>query len=387
MENEKNIPMNENTNQFMNFLNNPSEVINSTKFSVFSAFGQFSALLIFAVLGASITFRFENFRDIWNLDYWISVVVLLIEQLYAYNIGYDLGKSMSMNANKQLRTTNEQIEGLVEGVYDKDDKEIIRPLKRDSAYIDPALNELMDEEKVSLVQTRMKEIIQIFKSKLDYFKSLDRKKFLFPRKIAITKKQSKKFWRVATAIKYCEMQIENGNKMLKDKESILAVPDNNVAGFQRLTYADIVSSQNEKAQTGVSKYYQQSEGQIKAKMFGRKAIIKLGLSMIGPAILFGALFENSGAVIYSMFLLVLQFAGGFKFGSIMVVNVILRNTVNRLKAVKDVQLKIPFVKDKLAKQKELETQKETVEVEPTIEELESEVLPPLNMNLKIKALN
>jgi hypothetical protein len=366
MINENDIP-NENTNQFMNFLNNPSEIINSTKFNIFSAAGQFFALIIFAVIGASITFRFENFRDIWNLDYWISVIVLLVEQLYAYQIGYDLGKSMSINANRELKTNNEQIEALIEGVYDND-TEVIRALKKDSAYIDLALNELMDEEKINLVKTRMKEIIEIFKSKLDYFESLDKQKFLFPKKVAISKKQKKRFWRRATAISYCKLQISNGNKMLKDDESILAVPDNNVPGFQRLTYADIVSSQNEKVEGNVSKYYQRSEMQIKAKMFGKKALIKLGLSMIGPAILFGALFENGGAVVYSIFVLVLQFASGFKFGSTMVINVILRNTVNRLKAIKDIQLKIPEIKSKIKKKQD---KAEHVAVEENVVEEET----------------
>jgi hypothetical protein len=274
---------------------------------------------------------------------------------------------MSINANRELKTNNEQIEALIEGVYDND-TEVIRALKKDSAYIDLALNELMDEEKINLVKTRMKEIIEIFKSKLDYFESLDKQKFLFPKKVAISKKQKKRFWRRATAISYCKLQISNGNKMLKDDESILAVPDNNVPGFQRLTYADIVSSQNEKVEGNVSKYYQRSEMQIKAKMFGKKALIKLGLSMIGPAILFGALFENGGAVVYSIFVLVLQFASGFKFGSTMVINVILRNTVNRLKAIKDIQLKIPEIKSKIKKKQD---KAEHVAVEENVVEEET----------------
>jgi hypothetical protein len=363
------------SNQFMNFLNDPSQIVKTNGFSIGTASAQFIALILFAIVGASIQFRFENIRDIWNLDYWISVIVLLVEQLYAYNIGYDLGKSLSLNANNELKTTNEQIEDLIEGVYDeKTNAEIIKPLKRDSSYIEPALEVLMNEEKVRLVQKRMKEIIGLFDSKLDYFLALKKKRFFFPKKIVIAKHKVKWFWKRSSAIDYCNMQIANGKRMLNDKEVILAVPDNNVAGFQRYTYADIISSQNEKLKENVSKYYQKNEGVIRTKMYGKKAITKILMSMIGPAILFGALFENSGMVAYSIFLLAIQLANGFKFGANMVISVVLYNAVNRLQAIRDLPKVIASIKSQ-EKEKLQEPPKNNVKLDND----ELDILPPLKI--------
>lgn len=377
MENEKEKVNVAKSNAFMNFLNDPSQVINSTKFSIATASTQFLALMVFAVIGASISFRFTSFRDIWDLDYWISVIVLLIEQLYAYNIGYDLGRSLGVNANKELKITEQQIEYLVEGVYDENGGEIKRGLKKDSSYIEPALAILMDNEKVALLQTRMKEIIGIFESKFDYFKSLPKERFLLPKKIKVAKHKAKYFWRKKSALYYCQSQIKMGKEMLKDRESILAVPDRNVKGFQRLTYADIISSQNERADYGVSRYFQRNEKTTKAKAFGKKALIKFGLAAIGSSILFGVMGGSQafGMIIYSLFLLVIQLASGFKFGSNIVITIILHNAVNRLQACKDIQKKIPILieeeEEKLRSQAEkpLETDFNNIDI-----------LPPLNIS-------
>ena len=377
MANEKDNDNVAKSNAFMNFLNDPSQVINSTKFSIATASTQFLALMFFAIIGASISFRFTSFRDIWDLDYWISVIVLLVEQLYAYNIGYDLGRSLGINSNKELKTTSQQIEVLVEGVYDKDDNELKRGLKKDSSYIEPALAILMDNEKVALLQTRMKEIIAIFESNHDYFKALPHNRFFFPKKIKVAKHKAKHFWRKKSALYYCQTQIEMGKEMLKDRESILAVPDRNVKGFQRLTYADITSSQNEKSDYGVSRYYQRNEMATKSRVFGKKALVKFGLAATGSSILFGAMGGSQafGMIIYSLFLLTIQLASGFKFGSNIVITIILHNAVNRLQACKDIQKKIPL----LIREEEEKLRSEPKKpLETDFNDLD--ILPPLNIS-------
>ena len=376
MRNEKNDNLEAKSNQFMNFMNDPNQVFNSTKFNVATATTQFFALMFFAIIGASISFRMTSFRDVLDLNYWISVIVLLIEQLYAYNIGYDLGRSLGLSANEELKTTNEQTKALVEGVY-QNDEEIIRALKKDSSYIEPALDVIMDNEKISLVKKRMKEIIGIFDSKLDYVKSIQKKYFWIPLKVKVAKHKAKYFWRRKSALYYCQTQIELGNQMLNDRESILAVPDRNVKGFQRLTYADVMSSQNEKLNIDSSRYYQRNEKSIKTKVFGKKALAKFALAATGSSILFGAMGGSQafGMIIYSSFLLVIQFASGFKFGSGIVITVILYNAVNRLQACKDIQKQIPILikedEKKLREQAEkpLETDFNKIDI-----------LPPLNIS-------
>ena len=375
---EKNDNLEAKSNQFMNFMNDPSQVFNSTKFNVATAATQFFALMFFAIIGASISFRFETFRDILDLNYWITVIVLLVEQLYAYNIGYSLGRSMMINANKELKTTNDQIEMLVEGVYDeKTNEEIVRPLKKDSSYVEPALDVLMNKSKIELVKKRMKEIIEIFNSKLDYFESLNNKRFWFPKRVRVAKHKGKWFWKRSSAMFYCANQINYGKKMLKDEETILAVPDRNVAGFQRLAYVDVISSQSESGNFGVSQYYQRSEAKAKAKAFGRKAIIKLGMALMGSSIFFGAMAgsQTLGMIVYSLFILIIMFASGFKFGSDIVISVILYNAVNRLKAIKDIQRQIPI----LIKENE---KKSTYEPENDVKQdlNTTDILQPINIS-------
>jgi hypothetical protein len=366
------------SNAFMDFVNDPSQIIKSTKFNIATASVQFIALIFFAIVGASIGFRFENIRDVWNLDYWINVVVLLMEQLYAMNIGYDLGKTMTVNTNRELATTQEQIEALVEGAYDEAGNELVRPIKKDSAYIDIALQEIMDDEKIQLVKERMEEIIKYFESKLDYFKALEKSFYLFPLKIKVGK-MKKKFHKHSSAIKYCDRQIADGKKMLDNEEAILAVPDANVKGFTRYNYADLMSSQENGVNVRVSKYYQKNETQMKSKMFGKKALVNILMAMIGPAILFGVNGgdQTLGMIVYSIFLLFIQLANGFKQGSSNAISAILYNAVNRLKAIQDVRVRIVKVKENEAKKEEmrlakLKKQKEELEVQQQSEEKEIE---------------
>ena len=382
------------SNAFMDFINDPSQIVKSTKFNIATAGIQFLALGFFAVVGASIGFRFQNFRDIWNLDYWISVLVLLMEQLYAMNIGYDLGKSMTVNSNKQLATTQEQSSALIEGAYDEQNNEIVRPLKKDSAYIDIALQEIMNDEKVQLVKERMDEIIKYFESKLDYFKALPKKVYLLRLHIKVGRKK-KKFHKRSSAIKYCEQQIADGNKMLENRGAILAVPDVNVKGFTRFNYADLLSDQENRANIRVSKYYQKNEAQMKTKMFGKKALINILMAMIGPAIIFGVSGgdQAAGMIIYSIFLLFIQLANGFKQGSSNAISAVLYNAVNRLKAIQDVKTKIIKIKEvetekekarleELNKRKEEEAKKvleQQLEEEKEIERKNTGILPPLKI--------
>lgn len=340
--------MDEKANSFMSFLNDPSQVIKSTKFSIATASIQFSALIIFAIIGASITFRFESFRDLLDLDYWITVVIMLVEQLYAYNIGYELGKSMMTNANEELRTTNEQINTLIEGKFDGD-KELVAPLKRDSAYIDKACEILSNEDKVNLVTKRMKEIIKIFEAEYDLQNTIQKRlvaRFLiFPYIIKIGNKK-KRFWRRETFLTYCKTQIDNGNEMLDNKDAILAVPDKNIANYQKLEYANLLSSQNEIVNENVSRYHQRSEKVEKAKMAGRKALIKLGTASIGGMFVFGAIAgdQTLGKIIWMIVIMLIQLGNGFKFGSDNVIKIKLYNAMNRLKALQDIRQLLPQLK-------------------------------------------
>ena len=348
------------SNSFMSFLNDPSQIIKSTKFSLATAGIQFIGLTFFAIIGASISFRFTSFRDLLDLNYWITVVVLLVEQLYAYNIGYNLGRSMMMNANTELETTNIQIKAIIEGAK-RPDGTTIEALKKDSAYIEQAIEVLSNEDKINLVTKRMKEIIKIFESKLDYFKVVNKKRWLFPRKIKIGKR-AKRFWKRETLIIYCELQISNGKKMLGNEEIILSVPDKNIAGYQRLEYANLMSTQEEIVQGSVSRYHQRSESKERAKKAGTKALKKFAMASIGGSIIFGALGGSQalGMIIYTIFLMLVQVAGGFKFGNDTVIKVILYNAVNRLKALQDIRKILPKIK-----QENAEKEKNIVPTETT----------------------
>lgn len=375
-------------NAFMDFLSDPSQIVKSTKFNIVTSGLQFVALIFFAIVGASIGFRFENFRDILDPNYWAGVVVLLIEQLYAMNIGYDLGRTITINSNKELATTNEQNENIVEGVYDETGEEIIRGLKKDTTYADAALNEIMDEEKIFLVKQRMNDIVLYFESKLDYFNTLEKGFSLKPNKIKVGNIK-KYFWKTSTAIAYCELQIRNGNKMLDNQKAILAVPDANVSGFTRHNYSDLVSSQDEKIKGRVSRYHQKNENDMKKKMYGKKVLVKILMSMIGPAILFGVSGgdQTLGLIVYSVFILLVQLANGMKLGSSNAINVVLYNAVNRLKLNQDIKHRIPLIKKRIEEEQELKKIEELKKVAEQQKNQQEEVvdkvkeMSPLPKNL------
>jgi hypothetical protein len=193
-------------------------------------------------------------------------------------------------------------------------------------------------------------------------------------------KKKKRFFKKTSAINYCERQINDGKKMLNNKDAILAVPDANVKGFNRFKYADLVSNQESGVKGRTSKYHQKNETEVKTKMFGKKALINIAMAMIGPAILFGATGgdQATGMIIYSIFLLFVQLGNGFKTGSTSVVNVVLYNAVNRLKAIQDVRHQIPEVRSVIEKEKVSKKEKETIEETKTEEPLEKNAIDDYN---------
>ena len=367
-------------NSFMDFFNDPSKAMKSTKFSVASATVQFIGLLFFAVVGASISFKFTTFRDLLDLNYWITIVVLLIEQLYAYNIGYDLGRAMMVNSNEELKRTNTQINALVEGVYDEQtQEELIRGIKKDSTIAQQAINELTREDKIELVKTRMNEIINIFASKLELFRSYEKERWFFPKKIVLGKGQRKYFWSKKRAMTYCERQIDYGKQMITDEEAIVSIPDLNVRDYTKLEYANLISTQDDIKGTNVSRYHQRSEIKERAKENGKRALKKIVMASIGGSIVFGAFGGDQalGMIVYTLFLLTIQVAGGVKSGGSNVSKILLYNAVNRLKALKDTQARISDIKQRkpapevkeVAKQEVMEVAKQ--ECETMIQEQEN----------------
>ena len=361
------------TGTITQFFENPVDVLKSPKFGIFSASAQFIALIVFAIVGAGIQFRFETFRDLLNLDYWVTVVVMLGEQLYAFNIGYDLGRTLMMSSNKELIKAEEQIEGIVEGVAIYDDNDNFKewklePMKKDTTYIDKACEVLTTEDKLHLITTNTKELIKMLESKVAEYKSYKHTTWIFAKKLVINRKNKKRFHKKATAITFCESQITYGKNLIDDKDSMLAIPDTNVAGYHRIEYSNVISAQSDNANIRVSKYHQRSEKAAKAKMAGSRALKKLALATIGGSFLFGMAADGKiGTIVYMVGIMLWQVFSGFKFGGNNVINIILYNTVNRLKALQDIRRILPDIKKQEVK--------EVIETKEVIAETE-EITPP-----------
>lgn len=343
----------ENLGTVLKFFENPKDVMSSPKFGIASATAQFIMLVVFAIVGAGITFRFQSFQDVLNLDYWVTVVIMLGEQLYAYNIGYDLGRTLMISSNKELKKAEEQIEAIVEGVPVTDENDLptgewkLEPLKKDTAYIDLACKQLTEEDKIELIKSNTKEIIKMLESKVAEFKSKKHNTWLFYKRVKVNRRFKKRFWKKATAINYCMQQIEYLNNLIEDKESMLAIPDKNVSGYYRIEYSNVISAQPDTPMMRVSKYHQRNENVAKSKMAGRKALKKFAIASIGGAFVFGVIADGTlGTIVYMIAIMLWQVFQGFKFGGNNVISIVLYNTVNRLKALQDIRKVLPDIKEK-----------------------------------------
>jgi len=374
------------SNAFMDFLNDPSQVVRSTGFTVGTASLKFVAMMVFAVIGTTVGgVRFDNIRDVILLSFWIPVAVLMAEQFYAQSIGYDLGKSLMSSANKPLRDANTMSETLILGEYETESgKEIIRPLNKDSQYVNIAIDRINKEDKVLLVRKRMEELIGIFDTKLAVFESLKKKRYLFPRRMKIAKKKNKLFWKKASAVAFCQAQITYGTTMLKDDKAILAVPDDNVKGYTVLSWEDLTSNQDEFKSGNESRHNMRSEKDARVKGATKKAITKLVSSMIGPTILWGALADvDFGYIAFTIFMMIIQVGMGFKEAHTNVQQIVVINASRRLQALKAIKATIPEIK-KEEEDKRLESERK---VKAFREELAKEYAKVLMITTKDQSKN
>lgn len=351
--------------QFMNFLNNPSEVVNTTGFRIASAAIKFTGMIIFAVVGTTISgFKFSNLRDALEIAFWISFAVLLAEQIYAASIGFDLGRFLFFKANKKAQEALETSEDYIEGIVDDEGKVILKGIVYDQTEAIQAIDEINKEDKIALIKKRMEELIGIFESKRSLYESNKKNFWLIPKAMRITKKKFKLFFRKKTAVEYCEKQIGYGEKMLENERAILQVPNKNVQNFTELTYEDLVSNSEEFSQATESRHHMRSEKKRKQKNQVKKAFFKLASSLLGPAILWGTLKDVEGSYIaYTVFMMFIQFLMGVKESKDIVDNILVINETRRAKAIKTIHSKIPKIKEanKEAELKRLAEEKKQAE--------------------------
>lgn len=347
--------------QFMNFINDPSEVINTTGFRIASAAIKFTGMIIFAVVGTTISgLKFSNLRDVLQISFWISFIVLLAEQMYASSIGFDLGRFLFFKANKKAQEALDTSEDYIDGIVDDEGKVILKGIIYDQKEAIQAIDEINKEDKMALIKNRMEELIGIFESKRSLYQVKKKNFWVIPKIMKITKKKFKIFFRKKTAVEYCERQINYGEKMIQNERAIMQVPNKNVQNYTELTYEDLISNSEEFSQTTESRHHMRSEKKRKKQNQVKKTLFKLAASLAGPVILWGALNDvEAGYIVYTIFMMFIQFLMGIKESKDIVDNILVINETRRTKALKTIHSKIPEIKKK---NKEVE-EKRLAEVE------------------------
>ncbi len=354
---------------FMDYVNNPKYIVESKAFNITSYFVKIVIMIVLALVGVTINgFQYNTFQDILSIAYWLTVGVTLLEQLWANDASYQFGLYFLSEANNDIKVSNEKASMIIYGAYDDEGKELknekgeplIIPITKTSEvkFADMAVDVINKEDKIEHVSKQINSLIGFFKNKLEYFKLLKKKRFIFPRVIKVKKFIGKPFWRKKSAIQFCGQKILEGQLLLKDHERILAIPDKQIKGYRKLDINDLITEQEDKFNPDESQFFMRNRKKARTKSVLGKAIWKAAASLLGLGLLFGALEDvDSKTVITIFILIIIQLYAGFREAFKHVKHYILVNAQRRTKALQKIYSMIPELKEKEAKRLEEEKAK------------------------------
>jgi hypothetical protein len=358
--------------KFMDKLFDPKTAKESVAFNATMTGLQLLGLLVFAFIGATVSFGFQDWiTTLSSYDYWVTFVIMTAEQFYAYNVAYQFGLSLMLNTQKYKDAIQES-EDILEGVYtEKPDGSVEwvrKPLKEDSAIIDIVANEMNLEERERLFRITIQKAVDKLQSKKS--DKSEKKEILIKRKPArlirwaISWILKLRISRLTRRIEKIERRINFLKEKQIDKEYLESLPDRKIPGYLPIDSAALHSNQEEPDDRATkSKWGMRKRSTFEKKGAFKKAAARIAVGIFMPLVAWGAVALKGGAVMAMIFMIIMQFRAGWLAAMKVFKLVDMYNASQRFKVLKEILFRVPKVKKRLEEEKRLAEEKARIEEE------------------------
>lgn len=324
----------------------PKGLKESGKFQVGLASVKMAMLMFFSFMGVSVAFGLDGLAQLADPTYWVQFAILMFEQNYAYDAGYQLALALLKKNRADYRKVINDCDDLVEGVVDEvSQKVIVEAIKVDAPLAHDAIDAINVDGKKEWFQKQCDAGIENLNKKINVIK--DRR---MPWKIFFRKWVVKA--RLAT-IAHLEGKIVRIRSIRDDKETLKSLQNRTVKGYQMVEYGDIVSDQAERSARHHSKYAQKNQ-----KAYERKGFLKRNGSRVITALLgcvmiyqFATSRDQFGSrMAYTLFIMAMQFSSGWSAAVKTMEAIIIYNANERLACLFDVKHRISAMKKNAAEE-------------------------------------
>ena len=345
----------EKDNKLLNALFDPESIKDSVAFNASMSILQIIGLFAFSFLGATIQFGFDSWLEVvYSTTYWINIVLMTAEQFYAYNIAYQFAISVLINSPK-YRQSVQNGDDIINGVFDDDtQKWLIKPMSEDAAFVDMAIDEMNVIERESCFKKQIINKINSIKNKINKIELRHKPKWLFVKyrvnrreRLVATKNQT---------IEYLKLKIE-------DKEYFNSLSDKQIKGYVPIEQAAINTNQSEKTEVIDSKYGMRDRKRLERKGAFKRAIVKILTGLLLPLVAWGAVTLKSGTIVSLIVMLIMQFVSGWREATKNFKTADVFNADQRFKTIKEIQRRLPGIKEREAAQAKLKAEIEKAELQ------------------------
>lgn len=358
--------------RFMDKLLDPKTSKESVAFNATMTGLQLLGLLVISFVGATVGFGFKDWLGtITSYDYWISFVVMTAEQFYAYNVGYQFALSLMLNTDKYREAVQES-DDILEGVFtvkqDGSVEWIRKPLKEDSAIIGIVVDEMNLEERERLFRITIQKAVDKLKSKKNDLEakkdSLDKKRYAKVIRWAVAWIIKIRVARIIRRISKIEQRIGYLKEKQTDREYLESLPDRKIPGYLPIDSAAIHSDQDEPDDKETkSRWGMRNRKKYEKKGAFKRAAVRFLGGIIMPLVAWGAVALKGGAVMAMIVMIIMQLRAGWAGAVKTFKAVVMYNTSQRFKVLKEIQFRIPTVKKRLEEEKRKAEERVRIEEE------------------------
>lgn len=323
----------------------PKGLKESAKFQVGLASVKMVMLMFFSFMGVSVTFGLNGLSQLADPGYWIQFAILMFEQNYAYDAGYQLSLALLKKKRQDYRKIVNDCDDLVEGVVDPEtQKVVVEAIKVDAPMAHDAIDAINVDGKKEWFQNQCDARIELLNGKINKIK--DRRNPWFFRKAILKYQQN--------TITYLEDKIARIRSVRDDKNILESLKNRTVKGYQMVEYGDIVSDQQEKEKKQHSKYHRRSQKAYESKGFLKRNISRVLTAVMGCVMLyqFATSKDQFGSrMAYTLFIISLQFSSGWSAAVKTMEAIIIYNANERLACLFDVKHRIGVMKKNAIEEK------------------------------------
>jgi len=338
---------------FTDALLDPKGLKESAKYKIgFNAI-QGLLLTILSIAGLNLAFGFDDPSDMLTVAYWTQFIMLFAEQLWADQIGFNIGLAIMLKKHPQYNDTVEQCHDIVEGVFDPAKNAwVMQPLKDDADLVNDATDELNIDRKIEWAKGKW----------LDKSKKLENKRNRI--------KGKRYFWlwkiwpfrwvmkiRIAARTRRIDKlneRIQDLNEAINDKKRHEDLKYRHIKGFDELDANSLLSGIDSLENGSQPRYHMVSGKRLINKRRTKKMFSKALFAFMGGMIAYqvGVGFkEGFGQIMYILFMVVSNLAGGWMFAADYLERVPLANESQRRNALYDIKNRVKVKKELAAEVK------------------------------------